>query len=316
MTFHDFKLAYQKIDFEVVNPQLKGTSPLVSICIQTYQQKDYISACLESVLNQKTNFAFEILLGEDGSEDGTRELCLEYAFQYPEKITLFLHNRQNQIKILQEPTSNFNALYNFFSARGKYMAFCEGDDFWADPYSLQKQINFLEKNENYIFSYHSFSVIDQYGIEIDDPLNHLQPMRDLSSLELQKVQYHPLLLCTCFRNKIKDIPYEMAEVINVDTFLFSLLGKFGDAKFQDEIEPAKYRKHNGGIWSKRKRQKKFLSKIITFKKIRDYYRRGGNKNLAQYYNKKLGKAYKMLVYDLLRNGYLFSALKLLTGNKK
>ena len=98
---------------------------------------------------QKTDFDFEILLGEDESTDGTREICIEYAKKYPDKIRLFLHKRENVIYINGNPTGRFNFLYNLTISKGKYIALCEGDDYWTDPLKLQKQVDFLEKNEDY-----------------------------------------------------------------------------------------------------------------------------------------------------------------------
>ena len=144
MDFQNFKKKYQKIKpEEVVNTT--ASEPLVSICVQTYQHVDFIKDCLDGILKQETSFPFEILLGEDASTDGTREICLEYAEKYPDKIRLFLHHRENNIKINGKPTGRFIFLYNMFSARGKYIALCEGDDYWTDPLKLQKQVGFLEK---------------------------------------------------------------------------------------------------------------------------------------------------------------------------
>jgi glycosyltransferase involved in cell wall biosynthesis len=123
--------------------------PLVSICIVTYQHVDFIAQCLDSVLMQKTNFSYEIILGEDESTDGTREICIDYAKKYPDKIRLFLHSRENNIKINNTPTGRFNFLYGLSQARGKYIALCEGDDYWIDSEKLQKQVDFLEKNRDY-----------------------------------------------------------------------------------------------------------------------------------------------------------------------
>ena len=69
--------------------------PKVSICVQAYQHYKYLKDCIDGLLTQKTNFEYEILLGEDDSHDGTRDLCIEYAKKYPHKIRLFLHSRKN-----------------------------------------------------------------------------------------------------------------------------------------------------------------------------------------------------------------------------
>lgn len=149
MNFEDFKKKYQKEEV-TEKSDVKKNVPLVSVCIQTYNHGKYIRQCLESILTQKTNFDFEILLGEDASKDGTRGICIEYAEKYPKKIRLFLHHRENNISIGGSPTGRFNFLYNLFSAQGKYIAICDGDDYWTDPYKLQKQMDFLEGNEEYV----------------------------------------------------------------------------------------------------------------------------------------------------------------------
>ena len=99
MTFQEFKNQYQKASVEQFSCDIVGDLR-VSVCVQTYQHKEYIRDCLESILVQKTSFNFEILIGEDDSSDGTREICLEYAKRYPNKIRLILHDRKNNIKIL------------------------------------------------------------------------------------------------------------------------------------------------------------------------------------------------------------------------
>lgn len=142
--------------------------PMVSVCVQTYEHAPFIRACLEGILMQKVDFKYEILLGEDASTDGTRDICKEYAERYPENIRLFLHHRENNIKINGTPTGRFNLLYNLYSAKGKYIALCEGDDYWTDSYKLQKQVDFLEGNENVFIHYHNcFDLIDNKLIKKD-----------------------------------------------------------------------------------------------------------------------------------------------------
>lgn len=139
-----------------------NSKPVVSIMIITFNHKAYIKECLDGILMQKTNFQFEILLGDDDSTDGTREICIEYAKKYPEKIRLFLHHRENNIKINGNPTGRFNFLYNLYNARGKYIALCEGDDYWTDPLKLQKQVDFLERNEEYGICFHNVKQLNTF----------------------------------------------------------------------------------------------------------------------------------------------------------
>ena len=121
-------------------PNEVPSSVKVSICVPTYQHIATIGKCLDSLLDQDVDFAYEILLGEDGSRDGTRELCREYANKYPEKIRLFLHSRENNIKINGQPSGRFNFLYLLSKANGEFIAICEGDDWWTDKNKLGSQV--------------------------------------------------------------------------------------------------------------------------------------------------------------------------------
>jgi glycosyltransferase involved in cell wall biosynthesis len=122
---------------------------MVTCRVSTFQQAAVIRQCLDGILMQITDFPVEILIGEDESTDGTREICIEYAQQYPERIRLFLHKRENNITIAGKPSGIFQVSYTRYMSRGKYLAICEGDDFWTDPYKLQKQVDFLEQHEDY-----------------------------------------------------------------------------------------------------------------------------------------------------------------------
>jgi glycosyltransferase involved in cell wall biosynthesis len=166
MIFDDFLEIYQKKIVVQYNNAI-CERPLISISVVTYQHLNYIKECLDSMLMQETNFQFEILLGEDESTDGTREICIEYAEKYPDKIRLFLHHRENNIKINGNSTGRFNFLYNLYNARGKYIALCEGDDYWTDPLKLQKQIDFLEGNEEFGICFHNVAQLNTFDREKD-----------------------------------------------------------------------------------------------------------------------------------------------------
>ena len=134
---------------EISDPAVLSKTPLVSVVMPTYNHEPYIAQAIEGALMQKTNLPYEVLIGEDGSSDGTREICKEYAAKYPDKIRLFLNDRNNVIYINGRPTGRWNPINLLRNARGKYIAFCEGDDYWTDPDKLQKQVDFLEANPEY-----------------------------------------------------------------------------------------------------------------------------------------------------------------------
>jgi len=155
---------YQKVPVQEY-PNTTPNKPFVSVKVLTYNHEKYIAQCLDGILQQQTTFNFEILVGEDCSSDRTRDICIQYAKDNPNKIRLFLHSRDNNILIEKSPTWYFNAIFSTIKSRGKYIAICEGDDYWTDPFKLQKQVNFLENNLNYSACAHLSDVIFD-GVEI------------------------------------------------------------------------------------------------------------------------------------------------------
>jgi glycosyltransferase involved in cell wall biosynthesis len=114
----------------------------VSVCCGTFNHKPYLRECLESLLMQKTSFEYEILLHDDASTDGTTEIVKEYAAKYPERI-------RPVIQTVNQYSSNTRAIITTFLlplARGEYISLCEGDDYWTDPFKLQKQVDVMEND--------------------------------------------------------------------------------------------------------------------------------------------------------------------------
>ena len=148
------------------NKAVNKVLPLVSITVATYQHVNYIRDCLEGILMQKTTFPYEIILGEDGSVDGTQEICKEYAEKYPDKIRLFIRDRNlSQYKGDNGNITRFNGVWNRMSVRGKYVAWCDGDDYWIDPLKLQKHNLFLEANPDYGLVHTDFQVQSDANIK-------------------------------------------------------------------------------------------------------------------------------------------------------
>ena len=119
-------------------------TPLVSICTVAYQHAPFIRACMDGVLMQKTTFPFEFLLHDDASTDGTTDIIREYEARYPDIIKAIYQTENQFSKGVQ-----IWAKLLFPQARGKYIAMCDGDDYWTDPLKLQKQVDFLESHPDY-----------------------------------------------------------------------------------------------------------------------------------------------------------------------
>jgi len=113
----------------------------VSIFLLTYNQEKYIAQTIESILSQQTNFSFQLVIGEDCSSDSTRTICESYAIEYGNKIKL-LPALENNIGLIK------NYMRTIKECDGKYIAICDGDDYWIDEFKLQKQVSILEANEN------------------------------------------------------------------------------------------------------------------------------------------------------------------------
>lgn len=226
-----------------IYPTSVTETPIVSIIVQTYNHAPYVRECLDGILMQKTDFEYEILLGEDDSSDGTREICIEYANKYPNKIRLFLHNRKNVIYIDGHATGRYNFIYNLQNSKGKYIALCEGDDYWTDISKLQKQIDFLGANERYAGCFHDTGVLlsdgttklfrkhDKTELNVEDTISIIAPFHTSSFV---------------FRKDALTIPNWFTKVASADMALFSIVSAKGLLKYIQDVVSI-YRKHENGI---------------------------------------------------------------------
>lgn len=123
---------------------------LVSICCITFNHSKYIKECIEGFLSQNCDFEYEIIINDDCSTDGTVEILKEYANLYPERIRPIFHDENQWSKGIRKILDTFV----YPKASGKYIALCEGDDYWTDPYKLQKQVDWLERHPNYSMCFH------------------------------------------------------------------------------------------------------------------------------------------------------------------
>jgi len=136
--------------------------PLVSVCVITYNHEKYIRQCLDGILMQKVNFPYEILIHDDASPDATADIIREYEAKYPDIIKP-IYQTENQYS-QGKSVSRFNN----DRARGKYIAQCEGDDYWTDPGKLQMQVDFLEAHPEYVGTAHNVSCVNEFG----EPIKH------------------------------------------------------------------------------------------------------------------------------------------------
>lgn len=136
-------------------------APLVSVTMLVYNHARWLAQAIESVMMQEASFRYKLIIGEDCSTDTSREIAKKYYRMFPDRIVLLLNEHNLGIK------GNSDNVMNH--ADGKYVATCEGDDYWIDPHKLQKQVDFLESHREYSAIYHSSIIVDEDGKPIEVP---------------------------------------------------------------------------------------------------------------------------------------------------
>ena len=158
-------------------PIQSDSKPFVSISCISFNQADYIGNVLEGFLNQNVNFPVEILIHDDASTDGTREIIEAYSNEYPNIIKPILQT-ENQFS---KGAKCIHATYNFYRSKGKYIATCEGDDYWIDNNKLIKQVQFLENNKDFSLCSH-----EAYFTSI----NYNRSFKGMSSILYRNLKYN------------------------------------------------------------------------------------------------------------------------------
>ena len=235
------------------------TNPIVSICCATYNHASFIRKALDGFLMQeppagvsKDESWYEILIHDDASTDGTTEIIKEYAAKYPNKI-FPLYETENQYS--KGHVADID-MYNYKRAKGRYIAYCEGDDYWTDVHKLQKQVDFMESHPEYSICMHGCSVYDtrthqQYASV--DILNFSQsPYKNQDGIEFTAKDFYegrygqPLTML--FRVSMYDFNWHKRFKYYRDTHEIYLLLKAGKGYWLN-FDGGVYIKHNGGISS-------------------------------------------------------------------
>lgn len=220
---------------------------MVSICSQIYNHELYIDSSIQSLVCQKANFSFRVFIGEDDSSDNSRAMSIAFKNKFPDKIELFLHDRKNVIYIDDKPTGRFNFLHNLKHSHGKYIAFCEGDDYWIDDHKLQKQVDFLEANPNFSICFSRVQIVDADGQEKE--ISNQDTPEVTTYKDLLKGNYLNTPSVMIRRDALPNpLPEWLKKMPMGDWPLLLLASLNGDIKmFQEPM--AAYRIHDNGIWS-------------------------------------------------------------------
>lgn len=243
--------------------------PKVSVSITTYNHEKYIAQAIDSVLMQKTDFDYEIIIGEDDSSDQTRAIVQAYQQKYPDKIRLFLNSRANVIYINGKPTGRWNFVNNLKHAQGQYVALLEGDDYWTSPYKLQTQVDLLDARPDCALCAHPVLRFSENGTQ-KSKISGPPVIKEAYTLaDLLERNFIP----TCsvmFRNHLfDDFPDWYYTTPMGDWPLHILNTRHGDIGFINKPLAA-HRMHDGGLWSTQNVANRQKTKVAFLKLIREY----------------------------------------------
>lgn len=228
--------------------------PTVAVWMLTYNHEDFIIKSIEGVMKQKTIYPLILFIAEDCSTDKTRSLVKRYAKKHPKKIKLFLAPQNLGV-------SNITGIHilnykRVFESGAKYIAMCEGDDYWTDPFKIQKQVDFLENNNKYVLCGH--------------PFKNKFPDNSESEVYYRK----PMTLTLLFRNILSFNESEQelfGSAPNGDTVLRYLLRNYGAFAYVDSVEPAVRNISKNGVMGHLQLEEKYPRKIATFRALYEFH---------------------------------------------
>lgn len=237
-----------------------SVTPLVSVCMITYNHGSHIEQAILSVINQHVNFELELVIGEDCSTDDTREKCLKLALQYPHIIKLL--DNSTQLGMI----NNFRRTYAACS--GKYVAMLDGDDFWIHQDKLQLQYNFMELNPKMAACFTNLNVLDEFNSGAIYPFYETgkQPHAISTLTDILRNNFIATLTVFYRRALVSAIPNWFNGLKMGDWPLHILFAQQGDLAFIDLVT-ATYRKHGGGVNSGADYETKFTTYLDSLKTI-------------------------------------------------
>ena len=246
----------------------------VSVVMITYGHENYIIEAIEGVLKQQCDFQVELIIANDNSPDKTDEVIVDFLANktLPDHI-VFKYTIQEANKGM-----NPNFIWALEQGSGKYIAICEGDDYWTDPLKLQKQVDYLEENKDFVAVGHQRNVLEK-GV-----LNYN------FSADILYTQ------CIVFKNILNDNYYKFSEgVFNGDTFFIFYLKCYGKT-INLGFNGAVYRYNGEGVYSSISNKRKLMHQLHTYKRIYIMVVKIGNKKIRDQVRSNIINNYSHQIY--------------------
>lgn len=201
--------------------------PLLSVCMVSYNQEQYIKEALDSVLIQKTNFKYEVIISDDCSKDNTLAILTEYKNKYPNIVKVVTGEKN-----LGYPNNQRRSLEN---AKGKYIALCDGDDYWTDAYKLQKQVDYLESHPECAICFHNVMHIYDGTTSGRSLLNPLDFPSDLTAEDVISRKWFLATNSEVFRRDYLFFPEWWDSVLHIDYVLNLLVSFKGNLHYMPDV---------------------------------------------------------------------------------
>lgn len=257
-------------------------SPIIlSVCVITYNHEAFIRQALDSVLMQKVDFSWEIIVADDCSTDQTKKILAEYKANYPQLINLLIR------EVNVGPALNWLGLMK--AAKGKYIAYLEGDDHWTDTEKLATQVKFLEENPDYAISFHKVNVeFDSDAENFYTDINlETKSTTDIYDLALKNYIHSPSVVV---RNVLKGyFPDWFKTAYPGDWPFYILTAEFGKIRMHEKVM-AVYRIHDAGMHGK-KSDISLSPKVLPLQKTLADYFYNRNKRLYRIFKNRYVRTY-------------------------
>lgn len=240
-----------------------STEIMVSILCLAYNHGKYIKQALDSILSQKTNFEFEILIHDDASTDETAGIIREYEKKYP-KIIKPIYQIENQGSKIEKITETFQIP----RISGKYVAYCECDDFWNNQNKLQLQYNFMESHSEYSMCCHAADIVDENGnhIRVQRPF-HKNCIIDIRNILWNKYDYIPTASMFAKSSIVKNSKPEFYKIAPVGDLPTQMLLALNGPMYYFDCAMSGYRTNVGVSWTNRmlsnpEKRERFRKRLI------------------------------------------------------
>ena len=271
--------------------------PLVTVSCIAYNHEKYIGKALDSFLMQKTDFPFEIVIHDDASTDRTADIIREYAFRYPEIIRP-MYQTENQYS---KGISNISGAFNFPRAKGKYIAMCEGDDYWTDETKLQRQADYMESHPECTLCFHAAR------IESEDKAMRAREIRPYRRSRLctpeeviDKKANYPTASLMFPADLAKSLPqwYHDCPVGDIPIHIF--MASKGTVYYMDR-KMSVYRQGVGVSWSSQMERGDYKENLIRHHNAMKKMFREFSKDTGHQYDKAIKSAFKRMDFLTLLN---------------